>query len=451
MIPRYHIWTIGCQMNEADSRCLASQLEALGCTPAIHARDADLIVVNTCVVRQQAEDKIYTRLRHLSDIKRARPETIICLMGCLVGSRPSPGLPDRFPFVDVFLPPSDTAPLLHFLDQKGFRPRNPPPDRADRDLRDAIQDGELPLPSLQRGSVTAFLPAVLGCSHACTFCVIPYRRGAEHSRPRREILAEARALAAQGVKEVTVLGQIVDRYGLDLEEGTDLPGLLQDLARVDGLLRIRFLTSHPNWFSDKLLDTVAAMDKIMPHIELPFQAGNDEVLARMRRGYTVDDYRRLVGRIRSRIPEAAICTDIIVGFPGETEEQFLDTHRLMAELELDMARIAKYSERPQTLAARTMPDTVSEDEKERRRVLLEEQLAEILDRKHRDLLGRTVRVLAEERGRNGKWKGRTPQNVPIFFEDERPLSGQVVEVNVEWTGPFSLLGRSVEAAVGAPP
>jgi tRNA-2-methylthio-N6-dimethylallyladenosine synthase len=437
---KYNIWTIGCQMNEADSRYLASRLESLGYTPTPHTRDAGLVVINTCVVRQQAEDKIYTRLRYLGQIKRERPDIIVALMGCLVGHKSDPSLPSKFPFVDVFMPPSDISPLVNFL-----RDNSDSDDRAlienQNRTRDAFMDGELPVPPTELGNtVSAFVPVVLGCSHACSFCIIPYRRGAERSRPQQEIVAEVRRLADEGIREITLLGQIVDRYGLDLDPPTDLAALIEDVARIDGILRIRFLTSHPNWFTERLLDIVAAGGKVCPYIELPVQAGNDEVLARMKRGYSADDFRRLVARIRQRIPDAGISTDIIVGFPGETEEQFIDTFRLINELQPDMIRIAKYSERPQTLASRSLPDNVTPEEKERRRVALETLLADYLERKHRDLLGRDVEVLVEARARNGRWRGRTPQGKLVFFDDNRDLLGQIAHVRLDWTGPFSLIG-----------
>lgn len=438
---KYHIWTIGCQMNEADSRYLASRLEALGFAPTPHARDAHLVVVNTCVVRQQAEDKIYTRLRYLDQLKRARPDTVVAVMGCLVGHRPDASLTDRFPFVDVFMPPSDIAPLVAHLRRRGDHDAHTLIEHEGA-ARDAFMDGELPVPPTELGNtVSAFIPVVLGCSHACSFCIIPYRRGAERSRPSRDIVDEARRLADHGIREITLLGQIVDRYGLDLDEKTDLAALIADVARIEGVIRIRFLTSHPNWFTDRLLDVVAKGGKVCPYVEIPVQAGNDEVLARMKRGYTADDYRRLVARIRERVPGVGLSTDVIVGFPGETEAQFMDTYRLMGELQPDMIRVAKYSERPQTLASRNYPDDVPPDEKERRRVALEDQLADSLERKHRALSGRAVEVLVEERGKNGRWRGRTPEGKLVFFDDDRDLLGQLVNVKLDWTGPFSLIGK----------
>lgn len=242
------------------------------------------------------------------------------------------------------------------------------------------------------------MPIVYGCSHACSFCIIPFRRGVERSRSVGEIVAEVRSLARQGVKEVTLLGQIVDRYGKDIPDGPDLADLLRivhEVGTAEGISRIRFLTSHPNWMTDKLLDAVAELPAVMPHIEVPVQAGDDEILRRMKRGYTQAQYRALIERIRARIPQVAINTDIIVGFPSETEAQFMQTYQLLEDLRLDKVHIAKYSPRPQTLSERTMPDDVPEAEKERRRQLLDEQHARISAERNAQWLGRRVEVLVE--------------------------------------------------------
>ncbi|MBE3087589.1 MAG: MiaB/RimO family radical SAM methylthiotransferase, partial [Chloroflexi bacterium] len=307
---KYHVWTEGCQMNVADSQRLGSALERLGYEFTGKAEDADVIVLNTCVVRQSAEDKATSRLSSLRPLKTKNPRLVVNLMGCLVGIRDNEKLRARFPFVDVFSPPSDPGPLISFLTQgeaRAFEAR----ETGDRF---AVMNGDIVLPEQERGkTVSVHLPVVLGCSHACTFCIIPSRRGAERSRPADEIAAEARSLAAQGVKEITLLGQIVDRYGNDQPEGPNLATLLRRLERVEGLERIRFLTSHPNYFGEELMDTVAELPKVMPHIEIPIQAGDDEILKNMRRGYTQTDYRRIVAKIRARIPGCSIATDIIVG------------------------------------------------------------------------------------------------------------------------------------------
>jgi len=428
-------------MNVADSRRLASALERLGYTPADRAEEADVVVLNTCVVRRSAEDRAYGRLGSLRPLKERRPETVIGLMGCLVGVgvKHLAPLRRRFPWVDVFMPPSEPGPLLDYLAERGMANEGLALEMAEVSRRYRLQDGDLILPSRDQGTlVSAYIPVVLGCSHACTYCIIPYRRGPERSRPPEKIIAEAESLAVQGVKDITLLGQIVDRYGLDLQT-CGLADLLRRLHEIEGLERIRFLTSHPNWMTDEVLSAVAELPKVCEHIEVPVQAGDDEVLARMRRGHTVEDYRRLIARIRERIPNVSIATDVIVGFPGETEAQFRRTYDLLTELRLDKAHIARYSPRPQTVAARRFPDDVPLEEKERRRKALDDLQAQIVGEINVRLLGQTVEVLVEGK-KKGRWWGRTRTDKLVFFADEGDRQGQMVDVRITWAGPWSLIG-----------
>jgi len=439
-------------MNVADSQRLESAFEKLGLEHTPRAAEADVIVLNTCVVRQSAEDKAYSYLQSLRPLKESRPETVIGVMGCLVGVKNNGRLKAKFPWVDVFAPPSDPTPLIEFLRQREGLAL----EQEQVAQRFAAQDYEIVLPLHQRGQlVAAHVPVVLGCSHACAFCIIPFRRGVERSRPVEEIMTEARSLVAQGVKEITLLGQIVDRYGYDLRPPTSdfrcptpLVDVLRRLNDLEGLERIRFLTSHPNWMTDELLDAVAELPKVCEHIEAPAQAGHDEVLARMKRGYTADDYRRLVERIRRKLPGGSIATDIIVGFPGETEAQFQATYDLLAELELDVAHIAKYSPRPQTLAQRTLPDDVPPEEKERRRKAIEDLQERIVGEINARLLNQTVEALVEGEHKN-KWRSRTRTNKLVFFEDARDWRGKLANVTITWTGPWSMQGV-VSAAGGQP-
>jgi tRNA-2-methylthio-N6-dimethylallyladenosine synthase len=248
-----------------------------------------------------------------------------------------------------------------------------------------------------------------------------------------------RILADQGVREITLLGQIVDRYGLDRDAEVTLVDLLGQVHEIDGIQRIRFLTSHPNWMTDELLDTVAGLPKVCEHIEVPVQAGDDEVLKRMKRGYTSDDYRRLIDRIRDRVPGVSIATDVIVGFPGETRTQFQRTYDLLSELKLDVAHLARFSPRPQTVAARRMQDDVPHEEKMERFRLLEALQAEIAAEINANYQGTTVEVLVEEKLR-GRWKGRTRNNKLVFFESEGEYRGMLVPVRIEWTGPWTMIG-----------
>ncbi len=431
-------------MNVADSQRVSAALEHLGYTPAAGPESADVIVMNTCVVRQSAENKAYGRLTSLRPLKDRNPGLVINLMGCLVGVKDNPKLRERFPYVDVFSPPSDPGPLLSFLTQGESRQL----EEAETRRRYAYMDGDLELPAAEKGRlVSAHIPVVYGCSHACTFCIIPYRRGIERSRPAADILAEAHAMAAQGVKEITLLGQIVDRYGMDLPGEPDLAGLLRLLHEVDGIERIRFLTSHPNYMSAEILDAVAELPKVMAHIEVPCQAGDDTVLENMKRGYTSGDYVRLIERIRGRfpangVPGVSIGTDVIVGFPGETEAQFENTYNLLAELKMDVAHLARYSTRPGTVATRRMTDDVPEAEKMRRFRKLEDLQEGISLEIHRAHLGQTVKVLFEEQVK-GRWKGRTETNKLVFVEAGRDLRGMLLPVTITWAGAWSMQGMLV--------
>jgi len=443
-LKKYNIWTMGCQMNEADSRHLGSQLEQLGYAMTEQAEDADLVVLNTCVVRQQAEDKAISRLRYAHELKRKNPGMTIGLMGCMVGMREEPRLREEYPFVDVFMPPSDPAPLLRHLHGMGDEDAEARMDEIrSKSVQNAIQDEEYILPALRRDStVLANVPVVLGCSHACTFCIIPYRRGPERSRRPEDILNEVEKLTDQGVREIMLLGQIVDRYGTDFEEDYGLAELLRDVARNEKLLRVRYLTGHPSYMSDRIIEVTRDEPKVMPHFELPVQAGNDKVLEDMKRGYTNADYRRLIERVRRICPDSTIHTDIIVGFPGESDEEFQDTYELIKDLELDKIHLAKYSVRPKTIAARKMEDDVSGEEKERRRILIEELGEEILARKNQRWMGEEVEVLVESRHK-GKWRGRTPHNRLVFFDAGRELTGALVDVRIHFTSPYSMQGELV--------
>jgi tRNA-2-methylthio-N6-dimethylallyladenosine synthase len=431
---KYHIWTEGCQMNVADSQRVGSSLEHLGYTFTEKAEEADVIVLNTCVVRQSAEDKALGRLSSLLPLKRQNPNLVINLMGCLVGVRGAEKLRQRLPYVDVFSPPSDPGPLVSFLSQGEIRTLES--DETTR--RFAMMDDDLILPQHERGQlVSAHVPIVYGCSHACTFCIIPFRRGAERSRSVGDIVAEIRSLAGQGVKEVTLLGQIVDRYGKDIPDGPNLAGLLRIVHEVEGIERIRFLTSHPNYFTEDLMDAVAELPKVMPHIEVPIQAGADEVLSNMKRGYTQKEYRDLIEKIRNKIPDCSIATDIIVAFPGETEEQFMETYRVLSDLKLDVAHLARYSSREGTVATRRMDDNVTDEEKMQRFRMLEELQEQVVAEINTKYLGQTVEVLFEAKVKN-RWKGRTPTNKLVFVESEDDLKGRILPVTVTWTGPWSM-------------
>ncbi len=463
MSKTYHIHTFGCQMNVADSGHVAAQLEALGYQPVLQPDAADVIVVNTCVVRQSAEDKAIGKLGALLPIKRRKPDAVIGLMGCMVGVKPSPALASRFPWVDVFMPPSEPGPLIGYLMERDLAGEARAVDEAEVLARYALQDNVEPLPPARQlpgrtksvlqsvrhltqasggqSPVAAHVPIVYGCSHACTFCIIPFRRGVERSRPLEEIVAEVRDLVAQGVREVTLLGQIVDRYGYDFPgQRPDLADLLRAVHAVDGLWRIRFLTSHPSYMSDRILHAMRDLPKVCEHVEVPIQAGDDQVLEAMRRGYSSDDYRRLVSNIREILPTAAVHTDIIVGFPGESDAQFQRTYDMLAELRLDKAHLARYSPRPGTVSARRMADDVPDEVKVARHKALEDLQALVQGEITARFVGETVEVLVED-AHKGKWRGRTRQNKLVFFSDGEEWRGRLADVLITWAGPYSMQGR----------
>jgi tRNA-2-methylthio-N6-dimethylallyladenosine synthase len=421
---KYHIWTIGCQMNQADSWRAAEELEALGWQAAPDPEQADLIVLNTCVVRQSAEDKACGRISSLKPIKRGNTSAAIVVMGCLVDEDHN-ALEQRFPFVDLFLRPSDVDGLMTYVQ-----------DRWPSASSESIGAATL-VP------VCCFVPAMEGCDNHCTYCIVRLRRGRERSRAVEEIVAEVRSLVDRGAREVTLLGQNVDAYGHDLPGQPDLADLLHAVHEVDGLRRIRFLTSHPSDMSERVIDAVARLDKVCEHFELPVQAGHDLTLKRMARGYAVEQYRDLVQRIRDRVPGTALATDVIVGFPGETQDHFQATLDLLADARFDVVHVAAYSPRPGTPAA-LMDDDVAPEEKHRRRRLVEDLQRSIATEINQGLARSTVEVLVEEKYK-GKWRGRTRTNKLVFLEHEEDWRGKLVPVQITWAGPWSMQGK-----LGAP-
>ena len=417
-MPYYHIWTIGCQMNQADSEQLATSLEKLGYQSAPDIEKADLIVLNTCVVRQSAENRVLGKLDSLKELKRLSPDTVVALAGCMVDSEVAQ-LKHRFPHVDLFLKPGQFNELLELA--KARAPK--------------ASDG-FTAPTL---SPTAFVTIIEGCNNFCSYCIVPYRRGREKSHSIAELRCQVESLVQRGVKEITLLGQNVDSYGHDLPDKPGLADLLQELNSIERLSRIRFLTSHPKDMSRKLIQAVASLEKVCEHISLPVQAGDDEILQAMGRGYTVQSYRELVEQIRCAIPTVALATDIIVGFPGETEEQFQRTIELLSDLRFDTVHVAAYSARPGTLAAKRLKDNVSLPEKRRRLQVVEELQGKIASEINARLLGHTLEVLIEGK-KKGKWYGRTRADKLVFFEKNADCLGQLVNIEVNKTSPWALQG-----------
>jgi len=412
-MPQYYIWTIGCQMNKAESERLGSYLEQLGYQATATAEQADLIVLNSCVVRQSAEDRVINKLNALKPLKRARPDTTLAVTGCLVNSRVDQ-LQSRFPYVDYFFKPGEYPPWLEEQgDLHTITPRHPSP--------------------------STFVPITQGCDNFCSYCIVPYRRGRERSRPVEEIASEVKRLVHRGVKEVILLGQNVDSYGHDLPDKPELADLLGELNEIKGLARIRFLTNHPKDMSPRLIEAVACLDKVCEQICLPAQSGSNDILKAMRRGYTVEHYRQLITQIRSKIPEVALSTDVIVGFPSETEEQFQQTFNLLTELKFDTVHVAAYSPRPGTIASREYEDNIPLAEKKERLQKIERLEEGIATEINRRLLDKTVEVLVEGK-KDGKWQGRTRSDKLVFFGSYDDCLGQLVKIRIEKTSPWSLQG-----------
>jgi tRNA-2-methylthio-N6-dimethylallyladenosine synthase len=420
----YNIWTIGCQMNKADSERLGSALDQMSLSSVESPELADVIVVNSCVVRKSAEDKVTGMLAKLNGFKKNNPDQVIALMGCMVGPKQDK-LQKQFPFVDVFMRPQEYDPLLQLIGVK----TGIDPDGCVGDLT-------------ATPGVTAFIPIIHGCDKFCSFCIIPYRRGREVSRTIADIVRETELLVARGVKEITLLGQNVDSYGHDFDEKRDLADLLIALNDVNNLKRIRFLTSHPNDMSDHIIDTVAQLDKVCEHINLPFQAGDDDVLERMRRGYTNKQYRLLVDKIRNRIPTVSMSTDLIVGFSGETAEQFEKSVEMVKDMKFDKVHSASYSVREGTIASRTLPDDVSFEEKKARLKTIDDLQKDIQENLNSKLNG-TIQSVLVENIKNDILEGRTKNDKIVRLSGVGNSIGEIVEVKIQKTGPWSLSGLIV--------
>ncbi len=400
-------------MNKAESERLASYLEHLGYQSSSKAEEADLILLNSCVVRQSAETRVLNKLHALQAIKKERPLVTIALTGCII-SPDSEKIKRAFPYVDYFFPPGEFPTWL------------------------GVPEWEQILPS--KSPVAEYVPIMQGCNNFCSYCIVPYRRGRERSRPSSEIVCEVNELVRRGVREVTLLGQNVDSYGHDLPEMPDLATLLYQLNPIEDLYRLRFLTNHPKDMKPELISAIANLDKVCEQINLPVQAGDDEILKAMRRGYTVDQYRELIERIRAKVPDISLSTDVIVGFPGETDRQFQNTYNLLSDIRFDLVHVAAYSPRPGTLAAREMEDDVPADAKKERLAKVEQLQAEIAGEINARFQEKTVEVLVEGREK-GKWTGRTRGDKLTFFSDKGDFQGQLLNVKVTHTSPWSLSGK----------
>lgn len=420
----FHVWTIGCQMNLADSEALSRQLLAAGFAETQDLERADVAVLNTCVVRQASEDKVYSKLGELRAWKT--PERTIAVTGCLVGKE-GDGLRARFPHLDAVVPIGEGARFV-----------------ADLDARYDLSQGE-PVPVAGRTGITQFVNVIQGCDHNCTFCIVPKVRGREVMKPRPVVLEECRRAVAEGAREVTLLGQNVDDYR-DPESGEGLSHLVEAVAEIDGLLRVRFMTSHPQDLEPRLLRVMADNPRVAHELQLPIQSGDDYMLKRMARGYQVRHYRALVEEARRLMPDLGLYTDVIVGFSGETGEMFEHTRELLTDVEFDVVHLAQYSTRGGTYAAGHWPDDVPAEEKRRR---INELLAlqrEIARRRAQRWVGRTVEVLIEGADELGRPFGRSRQGKRTAVLGARPAPGSLIEVRVEQATAGQLAGRPVGAS-----
>ncbi|MEL7562211.1 tRNA (N6-isopentenyl adenosine(37)-C2)-methylthiotransferase MiaB [Dehalogenimonas sp. 4OHTPN] len=416
-MPSYHIFTIGCQMNQAEAERLECLLAQKDFFPVGTAEAADLVLLVSCAVRGSAEDRITNRLALLRRMKQRRPSLRVVLTGCMVEDN-LPAMKKKYPMVDHFF---SAGSLPDFLD-------------------------ELPADILPASpAVAEYVPIIQGCDNFCSYCIVPYRRGRERSRSLETIVAEVRELVRRGAREVTLLGQNVNAWGHDLEGTPDLADLLAAVDAVSGLCRIRFLTNHPKDMSQRLIEAMSTLSKVCPSLNLPAQAGDDAVLERMRRGYTIGEYKRLAAAIRQAVPVAGLTTDIIVGFPGETAEQFSNTRRLLEELRFDAVHLAAYSPRPGTEAAEKYPDDVCKMEKGRRLAELEVLQESIARQINEACIGQTVEVLVEDL-HNTQWRGRERRGKLVFFKGKADLKGQIVNVRITGAGPWSLRGEAAEPA-----
>ena len=442
MAGRYHIKTFGCQMNEYDSARMADVLSAqAGLSATDDPAQADLLLMNTCSVREKAQDKVYSLLGEWRALKQQRPELIIGVGGC-VASQEGEAITARAPYVDLVFGPQ----TLHRLPQMIAELRRH--GRAVIDLSFPAIEKFDALPEPRAAGARAYVSVMEGCSKYCSFCVVPYTRGNEVSRGFDSVLEEVRALARQGVSEIVLLGQNVNAYAGAMADGAivDLSTLMHHVASIAGIERIRFTTSHPLEFTDSLIEAYAHLPQLANHLHLPVQSGSDRILALMKRGYTVLEYKERVRALRAVRPDIAISSDIIVGFPGETERDFEATLRLVADAGFDQSFCFLYSRRPGTPAA-SLPDEVPLEVKQERlrrlQALLDAQALEI----SRGMVGSVQRVLVERTARKGATDlaGRTENNRWVNFPGPASLLQRFVGVIVTEARPHSLRGRLVDA------
>ena len=437
---QYYLRTMGCQMNEHDSEVIAGLLLSLGYEPTDSVDEADLILYNTCCVRENPERKVYGHIASYRRLKELKPDLIIGICGCMTQQKNElKQIMKRLPHVDLIFGTHNIHRLPELLDRVQSGERivevwDEAPYTEGQDYRDS-------LPKERQSRLKAFVNVIYGCTNFCSYCIVPYTRGREHSRLPENILSEVRSLAEAGYKEVTLLGQNVNAYGKDLSIDTNFSTLLAELNTIEGLERIRFTTSHPRDMGDDLIAALADLDKVCEHLHLPVQAGSNDLLRRMNRGYTREYYLDLVDRIRKSVPHISLTTDLIVGFPGETDEDFAQTLSLVEEVGFDSAFTFIYSPREGTPAAKMENQIPEEIKKERIYQLIE--LQNKISAEHMDkLVGRTLEVLVEGESEDGV-VGRTRTNRQVYFPGSPDLIGQLTQVQVLEASTWTLKGEMV--------
>jgi tRNA-2-methylthio-N6-dimethylallyladenosine synthase len=466
MTKRLYIDTVGCQMNVLDSEMVVADLRKRGYELARDLASADVILFNTCSVREQAENKTYSALGRLRGFKKQQPEKIIGVMGCMAQKDQRIVL-QRAPYVDLVVGPGQLARIPELIEEvaAGRGPQMAVSlGRKDGPLEQIKRSHETfdPLrdPTMRPTPFQAYLRIQIGCDKFCTYCVVPMTRGPEQGRPPEQILAEARVLADQGCKEITLIGQTVNSYKHSSGgQTTRLADLLYALADIEGLARLKFVTNYPKDMTDDLLHAVRDLPKCSPYLHVPAQSGSNEVLARMKRGYSVEDYREMMGRIRSVLPHAAVTSDFIVGFCGETEDDFQKTYDLVAECRFKNSFIFKYSERRGTKGAELLADDIPYEVKNRRNNELLELQNRISEQENQRLLGEQVMVLVEgpsERavrsgeamGETVQLTGRAPCDRIVVFDGHPRLVGQIIPIAIYDVSPHTLFGVAVTEHVG---
>ncbi len=428
--PRVYLETYGCQMNVADSQTVSAVLRRAGYVAAHGVGDADVVLLNTCAIRDHAEEKVLHRLRELARLKHSRPEVKLGLLGCMAQHN-RVAIMKKAAFLDVVAGPDSYRRLPEMIGHAGYD--------ASIDVRLDRAETYADITPDYGGGVRAYVTAMRGCDKFCAFCVVPYVRGRERSIPPSDLIREIGELAARGVKEVVLLGQTVNAYRFG---DTDFGALLKMIATIDGIERIRFTSPHPSDTTDSLIDAMATEPKVQPHLHLPVQSGSDRILAAMERGYTLAEYLNLVGRVRAAIPGVAISTDIIVGFHGEEAADFEATIAVMREVGYDAAFMFKYSVREHTRAFR-LGDSVPEEEKGRRLIALIELQEEMSLARNRAMIGQDFPVLVEGPARRGggMLAGKTPQFKTAIFAGDiaRIAAGDTVNVRVDSATGHSLM------------